>query len=399
MRKAAVTLILIGLMTLWMVCVQPIRAEYQGNIAINADRSITPSTAPIQQTGDTYTLTGDVVGSITVSASNIVLDGSGHTVSGISLQGTLNVTVKNFVVTYEGGTIGVSLSDASNNLIMNNTVTGFESVLAMNAITFAGIYVMGGTSNAITQNNLLYNLDGMDFINISYNLIVQNNITCTPNYGGILSTAIYFIPASDNIIYRNSFENSTFQAKVSDSVNVWDDGNLGNYWSNYKTQHPNAIQIDDSGTYNIPYTLDAQNVDRHPLTQPFNSEFYAPKVPPKIAIMSPVNQQFNESSVPLLFTVDKPVSWMGYSLDGGETVTIGGNTTLEGLANGFHNVTVYAKDTFGNTGASETVSFTLKVPEPFPTTVAAVAGISAVVVAGAVLAIHLKKRKKKQINS
>jgi hypothetical protein len=72
---------------------------------------------------------------------------------------------------------------------------------------------------------------------------------------------------------------------------------------------------------------------------------------------------------------------------------------LEGLANGFHNVTVYAKDTFGNTGASETVSFTLKVPEPFPTTVAAVAGISAVVVAGAVLAIHLKKRKKKQINS
>ncbi len=399
MRKAAVTLILIGLMTLWMVCVQPIRAEYQGNIAINADRSITPSTAPIQQTGDTYTLTGDVVGSITVSASNIVLDGSGHTVSGISLQGTLNVTVKNFVVTYEGGTIGVSLSDASNNLIMNNTVTGFESVLAMNAITFAGIYVMGGTSNAITQNNLLYNLDGMDFINTSYNLIVQNNITCTPNYGGILSTAIYFIPASDNIIYRNSFENSTFQAKVSDSVNVWDDGNLGNYWSNYKTQHPNAIQIDDSGTYNIPYTLDAQNVDRHPLTQPFNSEFYAPKVPPKIAIMSPVNQQFNESSVPLLFTVDKPVSWMGYSLDGGETVTIGGNTTLEGLANGFHNVTVYAKDTFGNTGASETVSFTLKVPEPFPTTVAAVAGISAVVVAGAVLAIHLKKRKKKQINS
>jgi len=399
MRKAAVTLILIGLMTLWIVCVQPIRAEYQGNIAINADRSITPSTAPIQQTGDTYTLTGDVVGSITVSASNIVLDGSGHTVSGISLQGTLNVTVKNFVVTYEGGTIGVSLSDASNNLIMNNTVTGFESVLAMNAITFAGIYVMGGTSNAITQNNLLYNLDGMDFINTSYNLIVQNNITCTPNYGGILSTAIYFIPASDNIIYRNSFENSTFQAKVSDSVNVWDDGNLGNYWSNYKTQHPNAIQIDDSGTYNIPYTLDAQNVDRHPLTQPFNSEFYAPKVPPKIAIMSPVNQQFNESSVPLLFTVDKPVSWMGYSLDGGETVTIGGNTTLEGLANGFHNVTVYAKDTFGNTGASETVSFTLKVPEPFPTTVAAVAGISAVVVAGAVLAIHLKKRKKKQINS
>jgi parallel beta-helix repeat protein len=217
MRKAAVvTLTLIGLMTLGMVCVQPIKAEYQGNITINADGSLSPSTAPITQTGTIYSLTSDMVGSITVSANNIVLDGSGHTVSGVSLQGTLYVTVKNFVVTYESGTIGISLSDAANNLIINNTVIGFESVLAMNAIDYAGIYVTGGTSNTITQNNLLYNLDGIDFINTSYNLIMQNNITCTPNYGGILTTAIYFIHASDNIIYRNNFENSNFQAIVSD---------------------------------------------------------------------------------------------------------------------------------------------------------------------------------------
>jgi hypothetical protein len=48
MRKTAVvTLILIGLMTLGIVCIQPIKAEYQGDITINADGSISPSTAPI----------------------------------------------------------------------------------------------------------------------------------------------------------------------------------------------------------------------------------------------------------------------------------------------------------------------------------------------------------------
>jgi len=391
MKKAVTLIVCVCVFISGIVYVPPIKAQYQGDITINADGSITPSTAPITQTGNIYSLTSDMVGSITVSANNIVLDGRGHTVSGVSLQGTLNVAVKNFVVTYEGGTIGISLTDAANNLIINNTVIGFESVLAMNAIPYAGIYVKGGTSNAITQNNLLYNLDGMDFINTSYNLIVQNNITCTPNYGGILTTAIYFIHASDNIIYRNNFENSNFQARVSDSVNVWDDGYLGNYWSSYMTQHPNAVQIDGSGTFNTPYSVDAQNVDRHPLTQPFNSEFYAPKVPPKISILSPVNQQFNESSVPLSFTVNKEVNWTGYSLDGGESVTVAGNTTLEGLANGVHNVTVHAEDAFGNVGASETVSFTVEVP--FPATMV-VAPVVAVAVVGAGLVLYFRKRNR-----
>ena len=168
MKKPLVfILILLTLMTLVVVCTQPINAQYQGNITINADGSISPSTATIQQTSTVYSLISDIAGSITVNTSNIILDGSGHTVLGVSLQGTLNVTVKNFVVTSQGEAIGMSLSYASNNLIVNNTVTGFESIQALNGLLFAGIYVIGGNSNTITQNNLMYNLDGMEFINTS----------------------------------------------------------------------------------------------------------------------------------------------------------------------------------------------------------------------------------------
>jgi hypothetical protein len=113
--------------------------------------------------------------------------------------------------------------------------------------------------------------------------------------------------------------------------------------------------------------------------------------PPKISVLSPVNQKFNESSVLLSFTVDKPVNWTGYSLDGGETVTVVGNVTLEGLTNGVHNVTVYAMDEFGNVGASETVSFTVEVP--FPVAPVTATSVAIVAVVGVGLLVYLKKRK------
>jgi len=310
MRKTAVfTLILISLMVLGVVCIRPIKAEYQGDITINADGSINPSTAPIQQTGNVYTLTSDVDGDITVKVNNIVLDGKGYTLlGGVSLAQVSNVTIKNFIITetaeeLQGSTIGIALNNTRRVTVANNTIIGIASVLAWNWI-YAGIYAVGGNSNTIIQNNLMYNLDGMEFINSSYNLIVQNNITSKPNYFGLYGTGIYFSGASNNTIYHNNFVNSTYLVQVSDSINAWDDGYLGNYWSDYKTKYPSAVQIDDSGVYNIPYAIDTQNIDRYPLTQPFNSEFYAPKIPPKISVRSPVNQVFNESSVPLFFTVD-----------------------------------------------------------------------------------------------
>ena len=118
-------------------------------------------------------------------------------------------------------------------------------------------------------------------------------------------------------------------------------------------------------------------------------------VPPTVTVVSPENMTYASSNVSLAFTVNKQVSWMGYSLDGQETVTVTGNTTLPALSNGLHSLTVYAKDTFGNTGASETVSFTVEAP--FPATLV-VAPVASVVVVGAVLAIYFKKRKRQAEN-
>jgi hypothetical protein len=126
---------------------------------------------------------------------------------------------------------------------------------------------------------------------------------------------------------------------------------------------------------------------------------FAIDVSPSVSILSLVNKTYDLSDVPLHFTVNEPVSQIAYSLDGKENITISGNTTLTGLANGDHNVTVYATDETGNTGASQTIYFNIDVPEPPPyntylpilTTLAAVIIVAVV---GVGLLVYFKKRNK-----
>jgi parallel beta-helix repeat protein len=86
--------------------------------------------------------------------------------------------------------------------------------------------------------------------------------------------------------------------------------------------------------------------------------------PPTISILSPENKTYTGKDVPLTFTVDETISWIGYSLDGQMNETIGGNITLNGLPDGIHTVTVYANDTAGNMDASPIVYFTIDTISP-----------------------------------
>jgi hypothetical protein len=115
-------------------------------------------------------------------------------------------------------------------------------------------------------------------------------------------------------------------------------------------------------------------------------------IPPSVLILSPEPKVYNVSDILLNFTVDEPVSQLIYSLDGQKNVTIAGNTTLENMPYGEHNVTIYATDNVGNIG-SETINFTIaEPPEPFPTALV-VASIVSVALIGIGLLVYFKKRK------
>jgi hypothetical protein len=110
--------------------------------------------------------------------------------------------------------------------------------------------------------------------------------------------------------------------------------------------------------------------------------------PPKVSILTLENKTYRAASIPLNFTTNEPISQFTYSLDGQENVTINANTTLTGLSEGDHTVTVYATDKAGNVG-SETIYFRIAF---FPTTLV-IASVVTVAIIAIVLLVYFKKRK------
>ncbi len=129
--------------------------------------------------------------------------------------------------------------------------------------------------------------------------------------------------------------------------------------------------------------------------------FIVDTTPPTVSVTLIMNEAYTEYEVleiPLNFTVNESTSRISYVLDNNENVTIAGNTTLTNLSYGEHNVTVYATDDVGNTGASETITFTITAPRPqpevFQTAPLAAASGALVAIVGVGLLVYFKKRKR-----
>jgi len=156
-----------------------------------------------------------------------------------------------------------------------------------------------------------------------------------------------------------------------------------------------AYPDDNVGVYETSYTANEQYT---PIGYGTPDPFYRPQTgstSPAISVLSPENKTYAYSSVPLSFVTDRSTLWMSYSLDSQEAVTIAGNVTIVELSSGLHNLTVYANDTFGNMGVSETVNFIVDAPEPFPVVpIAAGVGAVTVVVVAAGLLLYNRKRHK-----
>lgn len=366
-----------------------VQAQTHGYLFINEDGSVSPTSAPIIQKGNSYTLTDNHEGTIVITKSDITFDGNGYT---INQQASFPTNANAF---------GIELNHVHNVTIANITIinTG-NGVYAIQDPT-AGIEIIYGDSNIIVGNNLLNNYNGISLLESNHNKIIQNNIT-NSNQPGTNGGAIGLWGSSDNQIYQNNFIDNESPLIIGDFNsqslrNKWDNGKEGNFWDDYI-----GIDANGDGIGDTTYKIDTKNVDIYPLIEPFNNTLYWLKTTaPSISVVSPSEETFNQSSVLLSFIVDKEVNWTGYNLDGQRNVTVSGNTTLTGLKDGLHSVTVYANDSFGNMGVSRTVNFTVALPtlisEINSSTLIVAISISAVAVVAIGLIIY--RRHRKTVNS
>ena len=81
-------------------------------------------------------------------------------------------------------------------------------------------------------------------------------------------------------------------------------------------------------------------------------------------------------------------------MDNQANVTVNGDAVMKDLPAGSHSVTVYAEDTAGNMGASDTFFFTIEESSPKPSeTILVLASTGAVSAVGIGLLVYFKKRK------
>jgi parallel beta-helix repeat protein len=183
---------------------------------------------------------------------------------------------------------GLRLSGSSSNNIIGNNITANRQI---------GIEVLSSMNNIIIGNNITANRQiGIEVLSSMNNIIIGNNITANNGYGIELAGSsnnkirgnnitnnhdgIGLYSSSNNEIYHNNFVNNPSQVSSGGSPNTWDDGypSGGNYWSNYNGTdfyhgpHQNLTGSDGIG--DTPYIIDANNVDRYPLMNPYPVVMY-----------------------------------------------------------------------------------------------------------------------------
>jgi parallel beta-helix repeat protein len=291
--------------------------------------------------------------------NNTVNENLFHTSIGVGPNAHNNTVSQNMIFSTGSSGIAISYGSSSHNEVFGNEIS-------ISGNWGGGVTRSSGVSISYCRENVIYN-----------NTIRNADI------------GLYLCTTTNNLLYRNKMENVSENVVTEDTLtgelgfNSWDNGREGNYWSGYT-----GADADGDGVGDAPYVINENNIDHYPLMP-----YYEPDVTsPVVSFSSPEDKTYNDGNIELTFAANEPVSWVGYSLDGQDNVTIAGNTTLTDLRNGSHNVTVYATDLAGNTGASETLVFTVDLSEPFPTVPVAAAATSIIVVLAGFL-VYFKKRK------
>ena len=272
---------------------------------------------------------------------------------------------------------------------------------AASAVANDNIYVIGGEDDESPPASS-QNVAGMNSVNFNqiYNPSTDSWVLGTPipvsTFDGGAGATTGVMAPEQICVFGNmvGFGETSSQNYAYDPV--------ANSWTSavpmpYASVGPAVAVVND-----LLYLVgDGQNVEQYtPIGWTPDQTYLSETTPPQISVLSPLNQTYKESNVPLVFSVDKVFNWVGYSLDGEPNVTVTGNSTIADMANGKHTLTLYVNDTFGDIGVSQTINFTIAISQqisqsqPFPTTIVAVASITVMVIVVAALSVYYTQRKR-----
>jgi hypothetical protein len=232
--------------------------------------------------------------------------------------------------------------------------------------------------------------NGLPGINPKISILTLQNATYREKTITINCSVAYNWEGSCSLVY--SLDGQKRGSPTYQAVTSRGDGNPGKNPRVIRTTMEGRAVLSNlaEGWHTVTFDL----VANREVVYSASTKFKIDSIAPEVSILSPLNKTY-DSNIPMNFTVNEFVSLgsIEYSLGTGENITLAGNTTLTGLRVGEYTITVFATDEAGNTGASETVIFTIEEPhEPFPTTMV-IAPIASVAAIGLGLLFYFKKRQ------
>jgi len=215
MKKITSTLVLLLILSFIFISLPQIEvAKAQATIYIRADGSV-EGTGKIEQTGNFYSFTDNIDGSIIVERDNIIIDGAGYTLSGnrgnysgkgVELDYRHNVTVRNLVVKDTNRAFDLTFAD--DNTIVGNTIIH----------SGRGVYFWFSWRNNVTGNTISKAEYAFDFY-MSPNHWSQKNVI-TGNT--VLDSGIGIsLMESNNTFSDNIINSSSLGVSISGHQNLF----------------------------------------------------------------------------------------------------------------------------------------------------------------------------------
>jgi uncharacterized repeat protein (TIGR01451 family) len=177
-------------------------------ISASPSLAVTYVSAPraLSTAGETYVLSADITASGTafpVTASNVTLDGQGHTIvyatggsgNAVALSNRSGITIKNCVITLPdtttaaGGAHAIYGNSSSNCTVTGNNINLDKGTASGNH----GIALLYGSNNVIHDNTVRARPVGrcISVEQNNYAQVYNNVLTLTPNLGGTHTACIY----------------------------------------------------------------------------------------------------------------------------------------------------------------------------------------------------------------
>ncbi len=237
--------------------------------------------------------------------------------NGFNMHSTTNSLISGN--TFSGGQFGIQMVGCSNNTITGNSLVcnefglelddcHYNEVVANNisSNSYYGLLLTNSHYNNMKQNHMVDNgfgkgpsgsgfsyetyrgeFFGVKLLYSCNNRFTENNVAKNNQWGiRILGDQ------HDNILYQNNFidngagnglQVSMLPPYANSSVadpSTWDNGTVGNYWSDYQTRYPNASEIGNTGIGDTPFYINDNNIDYYPLMEPIE----IPEIPLKYVI-------------------------------------------------------------------------------------------------------------------